>query len=325
MVDFRRSRTREVGVVLVLALLVVDGVLVVMALRNQPEPPTVTVMDDPPPVTPTETPTRTATRTPTATPTQTSTPTPEEEPLDPGTPRELPLSVLDADTAVRGTPGSCADGGGSVEITEDGGANWTAFDIEDLAVVRVRITSTDLFFIGADTECREDLFRNRERGETWTPSGSTRGAWHLVGDPNLSEVHAPPDSIVPGPCRDVGAGIVELEGMDDVAAYLLCSDGSVYLTGDAANSWDPVGTVLGARAMGLAEGQPLVAATGVEDCDGLAVQDLTPEGPTEVGCVEGAASDGVALGFADDQVGFLLAGGATWTTGDGGANWTRVA
>jgi hypothetical protein len=324
MVDFRRSRTRELGVVLVLALLVADGVLVVMALRNQPEPPAVTVMD-PPPATPTTSRTP-APRTTSATPaptTATPTPSPTTDPVDLGTPRELPLSVLDDKIAVRGTPGSCAEGDGSVEITEDGGVTWAPLDIPDQAVVRVRITNDDFFFIGADTECREDLVRNRERGRTWTPSGSTRGAWHLLGDPDLPEVHAPPDSIVPGPC-EAGASIVELEGVDDVAAYVLCSDGSVHLTDDAATSWDPVGTAPGARAMGLADGQPLVAATGVEGCDGLAVQEPTPEGPTQVGCVEGAAEDGVALAFAGPD-GLLLAGGTTWTTADGGVIWKPAA
>lgn len=329
MVDFRRSRARDVGIVLVLALLVVDGVLVVMALRNRPEPPAVTVMDDPPPATPTESATPTpmttsATPTPTAT---TPTPSPTADPVDPGVPRELPLSVLDDQIAVRGTPGSCTEGGGSVEITEDGGETWTPFNIGDLAVVRVRITSDDFFFIGADADCRTDLVRNEDRDETWTPSGSTNNAWHMLGNPALSEVHAPPDNVMPGPCREVGAGIVELEGIDDVAAYVLCGDGSVHRTGDGASSWDPVGTAPGARAMGLADGQPLVAATGVEGCDGLAVQEIDGEEPTQVGCVDGAevADDvGAALSFAG-QVGFVLAGGQTWTTVDGGANWTPAA
>jgi hypothetical protein len=85
-----------------------------------------------------------------------------------------------------------------------------------------------------------------------------------------------------------------------------------------------VGVVAGARALGISDGRPLVAATGVEGCDGLAVQEPAPEGPTPVGCVEGAAGDGVALSFADDQVGFLLAGGATWTTADGGETWDEA-
>jgi len=325
MVDFRRSRTRDVGVVLVLALLVVDGVLVVMALRNQPEPPTVTVMDDPPPATPTESPTPAQTTiSPTPEPT-TTTPTPSEttEPVESETPRELPLSVLDDRTAVRGIPGTCASGDGSLEITDDGGVTWTPLEIPELAVVRVRIVRDDLFFIGADTECRTDLVRDKERDETWVRSGSTNNAWHLLGDPAESEVHAPPNSVVPGPCEE-GARIVELEGRDDVAAYLLCSDGSVHLTGDAGADWELVGTAPGASAMGLVDGSLLVAATGVEGCDGLAIQDLTPEGPTEVGCVEGATDNGVALSFAG-QVGFLLAGGDTWTTADGGATWTPAA
>jgi hypothetical protein len=325
MVDFRRSRTREVGVVLVLALLVVDGVLVVMALRNQPEPPTVTVMDDPPPATPTESPTSTpATTSPTPSPTTTSpTPTPTAEPTDPGTPRELPLSVLNELTAVRGTPGSCAEGDGSVEITEDGGGEWTAFDIPELAVLRVRVTDDDLWFIGADEDCLADLYRGGEEDGNWDSSGSTRGAWHMLGDPNLPEVHAPPDNFLPGPCGRVGATVVELESAVGAPARVLCSDGSVHMTNDGPR-WDSVGVVAGARALGISDGRPLVAATGVEGCDGLAVQEPTPERPTSVGCVEGAAADGVALSFADDQVGFLLAGGATWTTADGGETWDEA-
>ena len=75
--------------------------------------------------------------------------------------------------------------------------------------------------------------------------------------------------------------------------------------------------------MGLVDGRPLVAASGVEDCDGLAVQEPTPEGPTLVGCAEGAADDAVALSFAG-PVGFLRAGGDTWTTTDGGETWDQA-
>jgi hypothetical protein len=324
MVDFRRSRTRELGVVLVLALLVVDGVLVVMALRNQPEPPTVTVMD-PPPVTPTGSPTpspMTTSATPAPT-TTTPTPTPTGDPVDLGTPRERPLSVLDEQTAVRGTPGSCAEGGGSVEITQDGGASWNGLGIPELAVVRVRITDDDLFFIGADTDCGTDLVRDQERDENWTSSGSTNNAWHLLGEPDSPQIHAPPDNLLLAPCEAFGASIVELEGLDDVTAYILCGDGSVHLTGDAADSWGLVGNAPGARAMGLAEGEPLVVATNVEGCDGLAVQRIDESGSALVGCAEGAEDAGVALAFAG-QVGFLLAGSDTWTTLNGGETWDQV-
>jgi hypothetical protein len=319
MVDFRRSRARDVGIVLVLALLVVDGVLVVMAFRSRPEPPEVTVASAPSPSTPT------ATATPTSAPasTPTPTPTPTEEPAGPAIARELPLSVLDASTAVRGTPGTCAEGGGAVEITEDGGATWVALEIPDLAVLRVRVTGDDFFFIGADVDCREDLVRDEEREGNWILSGSTSGAWHMLGDPTLQDVHAPND-VKKGPCEDLGASILELEGVDSDAAFLLCSDGSLHRTGDAADSWEQVGSAPGARAMGLADGQPLVAAADVEGCDGLEVQDLSEGEPTQVGCVEGAGDSGVALAFAE-TVGFLLADGATWTTEDGGATWTPAA
>ncbi|HSK25303.1 MAG TPA: hypothetical protein VK894_00145, partial [Jiangellales bacterium] len=115
MVDVRRSRARDVGIILVLALLAVDAVLVVMALRSPPAPPEVTVADNPPVVATTEPAVE-----PTPTPTETATPTPE--PVPPASGRELPLSVLDAERAMRSVqPGTCADGGGVVEFTEDGG------------------------------------------------------------------------------------------------------------------------------------------------------------------------------------------------------------
>jgi hypothetical protein len=325
MVDFRRSRTRELGVVLVLALLVVDGVLVVMALRNQPEPPTVTVMD-PPPVTPTDSPTSTpATTSPTPTPTTTSpTSTPTAEPSDPGTPRELPLSVLDDQIAVRGTPGSCAEGGGSVEITEDGGVAWTPISIPDpLAVLRVRIEDDRLWFIGAGSDCAEAFYQRAADSEAWERSSSTGSAWHLLADPGSPEIHAP-DEVRTAACQEADAGVVELETALNEPARILCSDGTVHVTQDSAATWTVLGLVPDAQAMGVADGRPLVAATGVEGCDGLAVQEPTPEGATPVGCVEGAAGDGVALSFADDQVGFLLAGGATWTTADGGETWDQA-
>jgi hypothetical protein len=329
MVDFRRSRTRELGVVLVLALLVVDGVLVVMALRNQPEPPTVTVMD-PPPVTPTDSPTseRPTSPSPASSPTPkpsttTPTPGPTTEPVESGMPRELPLSVLNEEIAVRGTPGSCAEGGGSVEITEDGGVAWSPISIPDaLAVLRVRIEDDRLWFIGAGSDCAEAFYQRAADSEGWERSGSTGSAWHLLADPESPEIRAP-DEVRTAACQEAAAGVVELETALNEPARILCSDGSVHVSRDSAATWTELGLVPGARAMGVADGQPLVAAIGVEGCDGLAVQEPTPEGPTPVGCAEGAADDAVALSFAG-QVGFLVAGGATWTTADGGETWDQV-
>jgi hypothetical protein len=322
MVDFRRSRARDVGIVLVLALLVVDGVLVVMAFRSRPEPPEVTVASAPSPSTPT------ATATPTSAPasTPTPTPTPTEEPAEPESARELPLSVLDASTAVRGTPGTCADGGGAIEITEDGGATWSAFeDIPDVSVLRVRITDDNLWFIGAGRDCTEGYIERSADDEGWEPSTSTGTAWHLLADPGRPDVHAP-NRFQRAPCEDSGASIVELESAVGAPARLLCSDGTVHVTADNAATWNELGQVPGAWAMGVADGEPLVAAADVEGCDGLALQRVTDPEPTEVGCVEGAGDSDVALAFAGDgRTGFLLADGATWTTEDGGATWTPAA
>lgn len=321
MVDFRRSRARDVGIVLVLALLVVDGVLVVMALRNRPDPPEVTVVGAPPPPTPT------ATATPTSTPTSTPTPTPTptEEPAEPATARELPLSVLDAQTAVRGTPGTCADGGGAVEVTDDGGVNWSALEIPDVSVLRVRITDGSLWFIGAGGDCTEGYYERSVDDEGWEPSATTGTAWHLLADPRLPDVHAP-DNFRRAPCEDSGASILELESAVGAPARLLCSDGTVHVTADNAATWTELGQVPGARAMGVADGEPLVAVADVEGCGGLALQQVTDPEPTDVGCVEDAADGDVALAFADDgRTGFLLAGGATWTTEDGGATWAPAA
>lgn len=292
-------------------LAVVVGVLVFLALRP-PEPPSTVVTDSPMP-----------TATETATPTQVVTPTAEPTPTTATPPpvasgRERPLDVLNANAAVRAVPGTCPDGGAQIETTTDGGASWTAVGTPTDLVMRVTWgAADDLWFVGAAApECASGFSRSSDEGSTWDGPSDTTGAWHLLPDPEATQLHTPQGD-VDSPCAGPA---LELESTSAQQAFVLCEDGSVFSTSDAGQSWGPFGSAPTATAMGVLEGQPIVALPGVADCTGVS---LGPPGSEPIACVEDAAAQALALSFDGPGAGYLLAGQGTWVSGDGGETWTR--
>lgn len=323
MAESHSTRSRRLGLALLVILVVTDAVLIFLVFRSQEPVTAVAGPDTGGVVQPTDPPE-------TTTPSETPDPQPTSPTVEPtATPalvetREVPLSVLDADTALLGIPGECPGEGGSVLHTTDGGEEWSPLDIPgSSAVLRVRaVRSSDFWFIGTDEECAPTFVRSTNGGDSWRTDADTGGAWHLLADPQSKELHAP-DGDVDSPCTDTIA--VELEGVSTSVAYVLCGDGSVHRTGNGGQSWRAAGSAPGAVAMGMAGETVVVAAEGVDDCSGLAVQTVTPDETTLQACVEDATASGAGLAFADQRVGFLVVGESTWTTTNAGRAWQPAA
>lgn len=292
-------------------LAVVVGGLVFLALRP-PEPPSTVVTETPSP-TAMETATPTSVATPTAEPSPT-----ETAPQPAASGRERPLDVLNATAAVRAVAGLCPDGGAQIELTTDGGATWSAVSTPSDQAMRVTwVAADDLWFVGAAApDCTSGFSRSTDEGASWDGPSDTTGAWHLLPDPEATQLHAPQGD-VDSPCA---GQTLELESVSAQQAFVLCEDGSVFSTSDSGQSWGPFGSAPTATAMGVLEGQPIVALPGVADCTGVSVG---PPGSEPIACVEDAAAQALALSFDGPGAGYLLAGQGTWVSGDGGQTWTR--
>lgn len=292
-------------------LAVVTLALVTLALRD-PQPPaaTVTVQPKATAVTDSATPTPGSDGMPEAT----ATPAPDR-----AQGREEPLSVLSARSAVRASGGSCLEGGAQIEVTDDQGRTWEPVSTPADQVLRVNRPSGDtLWFVGGEGgECSLGFTSSEDRGETWVGPSDTTGAWHLELDLEARTLHAP-YSTVDSPCADTPT--VEVEAISFDEAWVLCRDGEVFGTLNAGVSWTSAGRADQAVALGVLGEVPVVAVLSSGDCTGLAVGE---PGAAALGCVDGATSGQVGLGFAGPSAGFLVADGATWTSNDGGTTWTR--
>lgn len=233
------------------------------------------------------------------------------------TARELPLDVLSARSAVRGTPGACPGGGAQLEVSDDGGVTWQGISTPvELLLRAARPQDRELWVVGAiGPDCTPGFATSADAAAAWVGPSETTGAWHLLADPATTSLHAP-NSEVPSPCGD--RRTLEVEPVSFSQASVLCGDGEVFGTADAGVTWASSGATPGANALGLSGDRPLVAAPSDGDCDGLAIGS---PGEQPIGCVSDAPADGVSLSFADAASGWVVAGGRTWTTTDGGVTW----
>lgn len=312
----RLPKGRAVPITLLAALVAVDVVLVgaVMARRATPAGtplPAPGVSYGPTPIGPTLPASRSATTSASA-----------------ATWRALPVDVAADGTALRAiVPGSCAAGGARLQWSDSFGASWRDIPSPARRVLRVQVAGGGAAWLaGTDDRCQLRLWNTADGGRTWT-LGDPAGAWSLLAQSTARQLHAP-TGIVGSPCAP-GAVAVDLAGLSETGAALLCSNGNVYTTQDGGATWQPVASWPGARAVAAdPAGRPVVLRAGAPGCSGLELAQPVGSAPSaRLACIAHVNTDiMVGIAFANTGSGLIVLGGAgtTFRTSDGGRTWRRA-
>lgn len=240
-------------------------------------------------------------------------------------PTQRLLTAASERVAWRAVVGTC-DAPGLLEYSTDGGVSWTAQDPDLAPIGRLKATSaTTVFAIGGGADCAPTFRFSSVAGAAWTTVNTELpSSWYLLPaarDALQSEVHGPRGQVV-APCP---TGVVDLAGLDDNRAALLCVDGSLQSTDDGGASWSQVGSAPDALAIAPAGDRYVVVALRAP-CDGVAVLTVgndgagldgappacAPVGTPAPGQVAVAASGAVVWVWAGDLLAVSRDGGATW-------------
>jgi hypothetical protein len=237
------------------------------------------------------------------------------------------LSALDATTAWRAQTGVCPAASASPELTTDSGITWKKTDASGptqvTALQRITVTSQSAAtMVGfAKVDCAPELVRTFVGGDSFRSYPDQLDAAWYVYPGDRAAVHSPIGA-AKAPC----AAVVVLAPRDAKNAAVLCGNGEVYATADAAVTWsDPVAAP-GALNITSTNSGYLAATVGRSECAGIQLLSLstdlasTPTGcypvvepvKTLVGTVAVSSAAGTIWLWAGNSVVRSLDGGATW-------------
>ena len=260
------------------------------------------------------------------TPTATPAPAPSAEVVLP-LPTTRLLGAVDENTAWRAATGDCPATPASPELTTDGGATWKTTNATGPAKVtalqRLMVTSESVVeMVGlAKSDCAPQFVKTFVAGDNYSASSDKTAATWFVDPADRATVHSPAGDAT-APCD----AVVALAVRDDESAAVLCSDGSLFDTTDAAKTWSSPVTLAGAVAMTTTDTGYLAATVGRAECAGVQLLTLTPDLESSgAGCFTSGASPAslsgsVAVSSAADTL-WLWAGDAFVRSADGGATW----
>ena len=234
------------------------------------------------------------------------------------------LAALDASSAVRASVTTCPEAT-NVEVTSDGGASWEPFAAEGIASVQ-RVTAGAGAFIGliglAVEGCGLTFERSFTAGVGWEAAPDELASSWFVDPADRTVVHSPAGDRV-APCRTA----VQVAVVDENVAAVLCEDGFVHATVDAAASWLPPASVPGAGAITTGGTGYRVAVLNQGDCVGaqlveVSVTEAGSEGGAVGACLQATVAPGeVAIATGDEGTMWLWAGDVLGRTVDGGGTW----
>ncbi|MGW5363707.1 WD40/YVTN/BNR-like repeat-containing protein [Actinopolymorpha pittospori] len=304
------ARTGKLAIAGLAAMVVVDAVLVAMAVRHVRggSPDLTDVVATP-------------------LPTSTSREGPAGRPTTGPTPTEYAARVLvdigSGDAVARARTGTCGKGGGTVELSRDGGETFARTSVPGAQVI-LRVAASDIdrtTVIAADAKCGAlSTYQTTNGGGTWNQSDGTVGSWHRVAKAAAS-LHAP-EGDVEVPCA--GGGVVTgFSTLTNTQGFALCAKGTVLATSDAGESWEQRGTAAGADDLDFVDSKTgLAAAVGDRSCAGVAILRTVDGGQTWTrrACVKSAQSALPDIS-ADASRAYLAQGATVWFSADGGATW----
>ncbi|WP_157432296.1 hypothetical protein [Agromyces italicus] len=234
------------------------------------------------------------------------------------------LGALDGALAVRAASTTCPDPT-TIEVTEDGGANWEAFEAPGVSAVQRIVPGGDAFIglIGLAAEgCAPQYERTFTGGEAWEPAPDELVASWYVDPADRAVVHSPAGDVA-APCGVV----VQLAAIDETSAAVLCDDATVHATADAGASWGAAVPVSGAVAITAGGAGYRVAVANVDGCAGAQLVELAADGGSLAAgaggaCLESSVSaGGVAVASGDDGSVWMWVGDVLARSDDGGGSW----
>ncbi|WP_423917961.1 hypothetical protein ACPEEZ_09480 [Frigoribacterium sp. 2-23] len=307
---------RPLGVVLLAALVIIDAVLIGALLLNSRNGPAGEAGPIP-------------TFTPLPDPTSTTSETPSPSATGAvSSDAEAPVAfvaALSATQAWRATAGSCTAGSAVIEQTSDGGATWSPVDTTAFApktVLSLTVTDGTMSVLGGVGEdCTPQLWSAsalaRSAMPPWTQVARGADAVPYV-TPGASTVKLSAGS-ADSPCTSPVRGLAS--GTTDVVA---CAAEFATKTGSAG--WVTV-EAPGLIDLALTDTGYLLAASRVQNCDGVAIQSvnapLTARSfPSLVGCAPATdlVAGGTVLATTGNAV-WLTSNDKTLVSADGGATW----
>ncbi len=267
------------------------------------------------------------TTTPTAEPAATEQPV--VEPVEPtaiesSTPSRI-LTALDASTLWRATTGDCPAATANPELSTDAGETWTALDAsadtDSSSILSITISSESEASMVTLTaaDCTPQRVTTFVAGDQWQEYPDRVGADWYVDPADRASVHSPA-GLFAAPC----SAVIALAPRTNSTAALLCSDGSLFRTGDGAATYGPGVALPGAANLTVSDDGYIIVATEQAGCAGaqlLVTSDelegaLTPSGCREAGVTPSdlavASADGIFWLWAGDVVSSSSDGGTTW-------------
>ena len=263
---------------------------------------------------------------PTANPTPTPTASRSTE-IVPVPPTRI-LAAFDGTTAWRAETGACPAVKASPELTTDSGESWKSTDAtgptEVTALQRIKVSGPRVAsMIGfSEADCSPQFVKTYVAGDSFKSYPEEVDTSWYVDPADRDTVHGPAGEFK-APCDSV----IMLAPRDADAAAVLCADGEVFATADAAKTWSRPATLAGVINISVAQGGYIAAAAGRADCAGVQILPLSPELESgKAGCYPTKASlkslsGKVALSEADGII-WLWAGDALARSSDEGVTWS---
>lgn len=222
------------------------------------------------------------------------------------------LAALSDEVAWRATTGTCPEAAVTPQLTTDGGASWQTSDATSLtgitAAQRILASSSaQATFIGFDSaDCSPTLSRTFVGGQDYATDDSGLALFWWLLPTERGQVHSPERGVIPAPCTTARAIAV----ISNDVAGVLCGDGTLFTTGDAAATFTPLAVIPGAQSVVATESQFVVAALGQAGCEGVAISTTGSAGGgvQAVGCLPTSVAPEELVG----RVALSIGGGTLW-------------
>lgn len=297
---------QRLGTLAIVAFVVIDVVLVVLAFRHVRPANGSGAAPASPSASPTGAPSTSA-----------SAGSPSEAPSKSASASHGPLLLsLAADgTVLRATEGDCAGKPARITVSTNGGRTFTrvqvAADLDQVLSVEAR-SKRDLRLVGSTDVCTTRLYDGAAGRQAWK-AGDDSGTWHqLIGD---SSAVRSPSGVVDTPCRPVDVSAT-------ATVRLLCANKSIIGTDDDGQSWVTLGSLPGAKAISFVTPTRGYAVASRPECQ---VDVLTTDdgGATwdEASCLGIGSPRAIA---AHGDVALVQAGDSLLRSEDSGVSWETL-
>lgn len=329
------QRRRLASTLGLMALVILDVVLVLAALRISERPPrsessaltpealgpfaSPSVADQPTP---------SATR-PAAAEAPATVPTTAVGTTVPPVPLTVVITAVDGSSAWRAITGACGGTSASLSVTTSGGTTWQSVRTPYPVLMRVQPTDGARAFVaGADPNCVMGVRSTTDTGTTWTGTGPGSLSETLTRDAKDPTKVRAPGGRTAAPCGTLV--VIDLARSSATQAQALCADGTLHTSADDGRTWPQSGQIDGALALDSKVVGGVVTAfvvSATADCDGLRLRSVANTVVTDLGCAQIGSTPTpgtVALSVPSPDSGWLLVGGQTWRSTDGLNTWARA-